>query len=71
MGETDAQGHAASGRHWWHFFLQTGGGIRRLLEARPGGHRGFGWDRLQGPHSALTELEVGAALGDHSHVGLV
>lgn len=71
MGETGAQGHAALGRHWWHFFPQTGGGIRRLLEGRPGGRRGLGWVGLQGPHSALTELEVEAALGYRSHVGLV
>lgn len=32
----------------WHFFQQTGGGIRHLLKARPQGHGRWGWERLLG-----------------------
>lgn len=33
-----AWGTVALGRSQWHFFPQTGDGIRHLLEARPEGH---------------------------------
>lgn len=53
-----AQGMVALGGCRWHFFPQTGGGIRHLLEARPEGHGCWGGGGLLGSPALSRTYQI-------------